>query len=104
MSEKKNNFDEMTDHELLAEIVRYNQKRSMLLTVLLITAITALAAIAVSMAVMIPKMNATAETINQLAEQGSVSLEKLDKIDIEKLNSAINDFSIVAAKLSQWFK
>lgn len=104
MSEKKKIIDEMTDHELMMEIVRSNQKRSLMLTVLIITAICAMLVIIVYMSILIPQMKEAAETINQLAEQGQTSLEQLDKIDFEQLNTAITDFAKVAAKLAQWFK
>lgn len=104
MSENKNEFDEMTDHDILAELLRINKRRSLMITILICTAVCALIIISVSMMILVPQMTEAADNIDLLAKQGTISLDELNKIDFEKLNTAIEDFSKVAAKIAQWFK
>ena len=105
MSEKNNKKDieSMSDHELLAELLRVNKRKQTATTLLSLLAVVVSVSVLIAMVVLIPRFMASMEQITLLAEQGSTSLEDLNKIDFDTLNQGIQDFSSIAAKLAKWF-
>lgn len=105
MSEKNNKKDieSMSDHELLAELVRVNRRKQTASTLLSLLAVVVSVSVLIALVIVIPKFMASMEQIAQLAEQGSASLEDLNKIDFDTLNQGIQDFAAIAAKLAKWF-
>jgi hypothetical protein len=104
MSEKNNkNPDLMSDHELLAELVRMNRRRHTLGIILSVLGIALIVVVFAAGSIVLPRMMKSMEEISQLTEQGRESLESLDKINFDTLNQGIEDFAAVAKKLASWF-
>ena len=104
--ETKTPYAEMDEHELLVKIAKQGRYRLIILSILLvvvcITAVLVLDSVYKVRAVL-PTITETAETVTKMAEQASVSMQKIDSINIETLNAAIEDFSKVAKTIASIF-
>ena len=107
----------MSDHELLVKLAKQGRQRQILLTVMaaavLITSIIVVYAVfnimpkvsetAALINELNPKVTEAVETVTKMANDCSSSVQKIDRIDIDELNSAISDFSKIVGTLAALF-
>ena len=114
---KRKEYAAMSDHELLVKLAEQGRHRQMLLRFITVIVLITSAVVLYTVFTVMPKITATAAMINdmnpqitdavskvtKMAEDCSASVQKIDKIDIEQLNSAIRDFSKVASTIASLF-
>lgn len=104
MSENKvKTLQEMSNHDLLVELVEINRRKQVLITVLSMLALIVSAAVLISAYILIPRLLQSMEEISQVTVEGAEKLKELEKIDFDTLNSGISDFARVVGALSKWF-
>ena len=94
---------ELSDHELLIELVEINRRKQVLIMALSMLALIVSAAVLISAYILIPRMLQSMEEISQVTIEGAEKLQELDKIDFDTLNKGISDFAKVVNTLSKWF-
>lgn len=105
MSENKQQipYEELSNHDLLVKLAKQGRHRRTLLIILVILVLIASLATVYAVITIVPMVTDSMKTISEMAVQCEEALVKIDQIDIETMNSAIEDFSKVARTLASFF-
>ena len=111
MSENnKKTVEEMSNHELLEELVRMDRRRDRLIIALCILGIVLAAVLITAVIILVPRTLQSLESIeesmkvvDQMAVQADASLQEPSKIDFDQLNQGISDFSKIVSSLAKFF-
>lgn len=99
----KVSYEELDNHELLVKLAKQGRHRMTLLIVLIVLVLIAALILLFAIFSLIPKVTEAMDVISRTAEECSVSLQKIDAIDIDSLNTAISDFAKVAKTIAALF-
>ena len=110
-------IEELSDHELLVELVKGQKKHHTLKTILYILGIAAIIAVLIALGTLIPRLmttmeelSVTMEGINKMMvnadsalQEADTTLKSIEAIDFDSLNQAIQDFAKVIQPLANLF-
>ena len=90
---KKEELMELSDHELLCDLV-YAQRQTRTLTLMTCCAIWILAlTVIIGIMIIVPKLNPMSQEINELIEPLGETVQKLSEINVDQFNEAVRSFS-----------
>lgn len=96
-------YEELSDHDLLVKLAKQGRHRRTLLIVLVILVLVTSLATVTALLILVPQVTESMKTISEVAAECEESLVKIDAINIDTLNAAIEDFSKVARTLAAFF-
>ena len=103
MANNKKPVSQMSEQELLAELVEKSRKTHILQMILSIAAFVAVISVIVGMTIVVPKLLSSLEALDTLSKTGTEELGELSKIDFDALNEGIADFNAIVSSLAKWF-